>query len=173
MYRTSRVSKVVSKVAVPLAAVLLVSSVTGCHWFKKKNELYTQSTEARPLEVPPDLDRPSADRAMNLPDANAGKQASAPAQPAANPTGFTVAGERDAVFAKLGEVLAATNGVRIASKADILGTYDVDYLDSKFLVRVTKTGDKLFIAAVDPRGLPPSGAAAGKLIALLKAALAP
>jgi hypothetical protein len=29
------------------------------------------------------------------------------------------------------------------------------------------------VAAVDPRGLPPSGEAAGKLITLLKAAIAP
>ena len=51
----------------PLAAVLLVGGLSGCHWFKKKNALYTQSGEARPLEVPPDLDRPSAERAMELP----------------------------------------------------------------------------------------------------------
>jgi len=169
MYRTSHVYKV----AAPLAAVLLMSSVTGCHWFKKKSDLYTQSAEARPLEVPPDLDRPSVERAMNLPETSAGKVVTASAQPAANPTSFAVVGERDAVFAKLGEVLAATSGVRIASKAEILGTYDVDYQDSKFLVRVTKAGDKLYVAAVDPRGLPPSGEAAGKLIVLLKAALVP
>ncbi|MDE2407299.1 MAG: hypothetical protein KGL91_05490 [Xanthomonadaceae bacterium] len=150
-----------------------MSSVTGCHWFKKKSDLYTQSAEARPLEVPPDLDRPSVERAMNLPETSAGKVVTASAQPAANPTSFAVVGERDAVFAKLGEVLAATSGVRIASKAEILGTYDVDYQDSKFLVRVTKAGDKLYVAAVDPRGLPPSGEAAGKLIVLLKAALVP
>lgn len=169
MYRTSHVYKV----AAPLAAVLLMSSVTGCHWFKKKSDLYTQSAEARPLEVPPDLDRPSVERAMNLPETSAGKVVTASAQPAANPTSFAVVGERDAVFAKLGEVLAATSGVRIASKAEILGTYDVDYQDSKFLVRVTKAGDKLYVAAVDPRGLPPSGEVAGKLIVLLKAALVP
>ena len=110
---------------------------------------------------------------MALPNVTPGTTASATAQPVANPTGFAVAGERDAVFAKVGEVLAATSGVRIASKAEILGTYDVDYLDSKFLVRVTKAGDKLYVAAVDPRGLPPSGDAAGKLIAALKAVIAP
>ena len=169
MHRTSRVIKA----ATPLVAILLVTSLSGCHWFKKKNELYTQSAELRPLEVPPDLDRPALDRAMALPSASPGNTASAAAQPVSNPTGFAVAGERDVVFAKLGDVLAATSGVRIASKAEILGTYDVDYLDSKFLVRVTKTGDKLYVAAVDPRGLPPSGEAAGKLIGALKAAIAP
>ncbi len=168
MYRTFRVSKV----AAPLAAVLLVSSVTGCHWFKKKNELYTQSAELRPLEVPPELDRPSVDKAMTLPAvANSGTAAATTGAVAA--TGFAVAGERDAVFTKVGEVLGATAGVRIANKADILGTYDVDYLDTKFLVRVTKAGNGAYVSAVDPRGLPPSGDAAGKLVAILKAAIAP
>jgi hypothetical protein len=63
--------------------------------------------------------------------------------------------------------------VKVASKAEILGTYDVDYMDSKFLVRVTKAGEGTYVSAVDPRGLPPSGEAAGKLIGALKAAIAP
>lgn len=164
-----------SKVAAPLVAVLLVTGLSGCHWFKKKNELYTLSGEARPLEVPPNLDRPAADKAMALPassSASVGTASTAPARPQAA-TGFAVPADRDAVFAKVGEVLAATPGVQIASKAEILGTYDVDYMDSKFLVRVTKAGDGAFVSAVDPRGLPPSGEAAGKLIAALKAAIAP
>ena len=169
MHRTSRMSKA----AAPLVAVLLVTSLSGCHWFKKKNDLYTQSAELRPLEVPPDLDRPSAERAMALPDVTSGTTASAAAQPVVNPTGFAVAGERDAVFAKVGEVLAATSGVRIASKAEILVTYDVDYLDSKFLVRVTKAGEGTYVSAVDPRGLPPTGEGPVKLIGALKAAIAP
>lgn len=160
----------ISKAAAPLAAVLLLTSLSGCHWFKKKNELYTLSGEVRPLEVPPDLDRPAADKAMALPAATSVSTASTRPQAA---TGFSVAADRDAVFAKVGEVLAATPGVQIASKAEILGTYDIDYMGSKFLVRVTKAGDGAFVSAVDPRGLPPSGEAAGKLIAALKAAIAP
>jgi uncharacterized lipoprotein len=169
MHRTFRVTT-----AAPLVAVLLATGLSGCHWFKKKNELYTQSAEARPLEVPPDLDRPAADKAMALPSAGTSVTASGvAARPAAAALGFTVAGERDAVFAKVGEVLAATSGVQIASKAEILGTYDVDYMDTKFLVRVTRAGDGAYVSAVDPRGLAPTGEAAGKLIAALKAAIAP
>lgn len=171
MHRMSRVSKA----AAPLVAVLLVTSLSGCHWFKKKNDLYTQSTESRPLEVPPDLDRPSVDKAMALP-ATSSATATASAATSATvvaATGFAAAGERDAVFAKVGEVLAATNGVRVANKADILGTYDVDYMDAKFLIRVTKAGNGAYVSAVDPRGLPPTGDAAGKLIAALKAVIAP
>ena len=143
--------------------------------FGKKSELYTQSGESRPLEVPPDLDRPSADRAMALPDAssvsasgmnNAGGSSAAP-------IGFNATGERDAVFARVGEVLAATDGVTIASKAQILGTYDVSYMGANFLVRVTKVGNGAYISAVDPRGLPPTGDAPARLIGTLKAAIAP
>ena len=56
-----------SRLAAPLTAAVLVALVSGCSMFGKKDELYTQSAESRPLEVPPDLDRPSADRAMALP----------------------------------------------------------------------------------------------------------
>ncbi len=170
MHRTFRVTT-----AAPLVAILLATGLSGCHWFKKKNELYTQSAEARPLEVPPDLDRPAADKAMLLPATGGSVTASGTdARPgAAAPVGFNAAGERDAVFAKVGEVLAATSGVQIASKAEILGTYDVDYMGAKFLVRVTKAGEGAYVSAVDPRGLPPTGEAAGKLIAALKAAIAP
>ena len=61
----------------------------------------------------------------------------------------------------------------IASKAQILGTYDVDYMGAKFLVRVTKAGDGAYVSAVDPRGLPPTGEAPVKLVGVLKAAIAP
>src|SRR3546814_1169389 len=96
-----------------------------------------------PLEVPPDLNLPDTSGAMKLPGGDATQSVSrssvgASATSAPDNTGFTVAGERDAVFDRIGEVLAATDGVTIASKAQILGTYDVDYEGSKFLLRVTK-----------------------------------
>ncbi|HWS77428.1 MAG TPA: hypothetical protein VN205_03520, partial [Thermomonas sp.] len=128
--------------------------------FGKKDELYTQSAENRPLEVPPDLDRPAADRAMALPSAGGSISASGMNNAGggtAAPIGFNATGDRDAIFAKVGEVLAATAGVSVVSRAQILGTYDVDYMGAKFLVRVTKVGDGAYVSAVDPRGLPPTG----------------
>lgn len=163
-----------SKAAAPLVAALLVAGLAGCSMFGKKNELYTESVEARPLEVPPDLDRPSAERAMTLPSAGGTTaSAAAPAAPASSvaPIGFNAPGERDAVYAKVGDALAAIDGVTIASKAQILGTYDIDYMGSKFLVRVTKAGDGAYVSAVDPRGLPPTGEAPVKLIGAVKSAL--
>lgn len=172
MHRTAPVSKA----AAPIVAMFLVAGLSGCHWFGKKNELYTQSAESRPLEVPPDLDRPSAERAMALPNVGSSVSASSVAGGAAStssvaPLGFNVAGDRDAVFGRVGDALAGIEGVAIANKASILGTYDIDYMDAKFLVRVTKAGDGAYVSAVDPRGLPPAGEAPVKLIGALKAAL--
>ena len=169
-------SPLASRLAAPLAAVVLVVAVSGCSMFGKKDELYTQSAESRPLEVPPDLDRPAADRAMALPVAGGSVSASGmnnAGGSTAAPIGFNATGDRDAIYARVGEVLGSTAGVAIASKAAILGTYDVDYMGAKFLVRVTKAGDGTYVSAVDPRGLPPSGEGPVKLIAALKAAIAP
>ena len=165
-----------SRLAASLAAVVLVAAASGCSMFGKKNELYAQSAESRPLEVPPDLDRPSADRAMALPAAGGSVSASGMNNAgggSAAPIGFNASGDRDAIFAKVGEVLGATSGVKVVNRAQILGTYDVDYMGAKFLVRVTKVGDGAYVSAVDPRGLPPTGEAPVKLVAALKAAIAP
>jgi hypothetical protein len=86
-------------------------------------------------------------------------------------SGFTVAGERDAVFARVGDALAKIQGVTIASKAQLLGAYDVSYGGANFLVRVSKTDSGSYVSAVDPRGMPASGEAPGKLIAAIKAAI--
>lgn len=169
-----RLSPRATRVVAVLAVAALVTGVSGCRMFGKKSELYTQSSETRPLEVPPDLDRPSLDRAMALPETSVSASGMNKAGgSSAAPIGFNATGERDAVFARVGDVLAATDGVKIASKAQILGTYDVSYMGSDFLVRITKVGNGAYISAVDPRGLPPTGEAPTKLIAALKAAIAP
>lgn len=171
-----RLSPRATRVATVLAVAALAVSVSGCKMFGKKSELYTLSSETRPLEVPPDLDRPSVDRAMALPDTGSSVSASGMNNAGGSTVaalGFNAAGDRDAVFARVGEVLAATNGVTVASKAQILGTYDVSYMASNFLVRVTKVGTGTYVSAVDPRGLPPTGEAAAKLIAALKSAISP
>ncbi len=161
-------------------AVLAVSviGVSGCSWFSKgaKGD-YALSPEARPLEVPPDLNVPNTAGAMHLPQA--GNQAPAPAAPAAPAapsaaaasTSFVVQGERDAVFTKVGTVLEATDGLTIASRAPLLGVYDINYRNSDFLVRVVTVDNGVHVSAVDPRGLPASGAAAAELVASLKSAL--
>lgn len=170
--RNSRLRIRTVAIAVVAFAVL---GTTGCKWFSRTNDLYAQSPESRPLEVPPDLDRPSAEGAMALPPAGSVTRSEAgtgaPAAAAASNTSFVVPGEREELFARVGEVLAATDGLTIASRAQILGTYDVAYEGSSFLVRVAPVEGGVQVGAVDPRGLPASSEAAIKLVAALKAAL--
>jgi uncharacterized lipoprotein len=168
-------------VVVP-AALLLVASVSGCHWFKKDSG-FAKTGDARPLEVPPDLDQPDTVGAMLLPDAKPGsvtrsslgaaQAAPAPsaAVAAAAANGFTVPGDRDAVFAQVGDALAKVDGLTVASKAQLLGAYDVSYGGANFLVRVTKVEAGTYVSAVDPRGLPAAGEGPAKVLSALKAAL--
>jgi uncharacterized lipoprotein len=50
-----------------LALAAVVVAVSGCHWFSKNDNAYQQSPESRPLEIPPDLDQPNTQGAMQLP----------------------------------------------------------------------------------------------------------
>src|SRR5690606_30571907 len=113
-----------SRFARASVAVLLASTATvllgGCSWFSKgpKGD-YALAAEERPLEVPPDLNLPAASGAMALPPAGgaAPRPQQAPvAAPAASPSGFTVPGTRDAVFAQVGTALEGIDGVTIASR---------------------------------------------------------
>jgi len=158
-----------------LAAILATS---GCSWFHKESKLYAADPTSRPLEVPPDLDLPRTEGAMAIPDASApascteSASASASAAPVAGVSnGFNVAGSRDEVFAKVGDALGKVEGLNIASRAQLLGVYDVSYEGSNFLVRVSTVDAGARVSAVDPRGQPATGEAPTKAIAALKAAL--
>ncbi|MEO5565565.1 MAG: hypothetical protein ABIR05_02735 [Luteimonas sp.] len=169
-------SRPLSIIAMPLAAMVLVAAVSGCHWFRKDTG-YQLSAESRPLEVPPDLDIAGANAAMKLPAEGSNsvtRSSMTPTRSAAATiatNSFIVPGERDAVFEKVGQALVATPGVTIASKAQLLGVYDVAFEGADFLVRVSKVDAGVQVAAVDPRGVSATGAAATKLVAALKVAL--
>ena len=154
----------------PLAIAALAVAVlgaTGCKWFRKGNPDYAMSAETRPLEVPPDLNLPNTAGAMQLPPTGA---PTTPQGVASSATGFNVAGPRDEVFAKVGDALAGVEGLTIASRAQLLGSYDVAYEGSNFLVRVVAVEAGTYVSAVDPRGLPAAGSAP-KLMTALKAKL--
>lgn len=171
-------------------AVLVASvfAASGCRWFRKGNP-YDQSAETRPLEVPPDLDRPNTAGALGAPASvtrssmsgtpvQAQAQAPAPGAsaqtPAAAPaagSGFTMPGTRQEIFDRVGQALAGIPGVTIASKAQLLGAYDVNYEGGNFLVRVTEVEAGVYVSAVDPRGVAASGEAPARLMAALRSAL--
>lgn len=159
--------------------VVIAIGTSGCHFFSRKHSVYSQSAETRPLEVPPDLDRPNTEGAMQAPSADTSSvtRSSMPARaalagtPRNNASGFIMPGDRDDVFNKVGAALAATQGLSVVSKAQLLGTYDVSYQGANFLVRVSKLDAGVYVSAVDPRGMAANNAAATRLIAALKASL--
>lgn len=156
-----------------LATATLVGT-TGCFKRGAKGD-YALAPEMRPLEVPPDLNVPGSSAAAQVPALASQARPAAPAAAAspANAAGFTVPGSKDEVFGKVGTALEGVAGVKIASKAQLLGSYDVAYEGSDFLVRVVGVEAGAYVSAVDPRGLPATGAAPTKLLAELKAKLAP
>lgn len=186
-----------SKISLSRAVVagVLVVAVSGCGWFRNTNELYSEAQENRPLEVPPDLDMPRTGASVAAPTGSAtasGTVAAAsasasgateatgataapvpPVAPAGGSasTGFTVAGSRADAFAKVDTALAGIEGVSVASRAELLGVFDVNYQDANFLVRVSEVEAGAYVSAVDPRGMPATNEAAVQLIAQLKAAL--
>jgi uncharacterized lipoprotein len=167
----------ISRMSAPrlvIAALVAATLASGCSWFRKDDGVYAQAPESRPLEVPPDLDLPRTEGAVGVPvtaSAMAPAASGASAASATAPSGFTVPGSRDDIFNKVGEALAGVEGLTIASRAQLLGAYDVAYEGSNFLVRVSTVESGVYISAVDPRGLPAAGAAPGKVIAALKAKL--
>ncbi|MCC4588474.1 hypothetical protein JWH11_12470 [Xanthomonas melonis] len=155
-----------------LLATATVAATSGCSWFKKgARGDYALAPEARPLEVPPDLNLPDTSGAMKVPSlASTTQQTNTPPSASAN-SGFTTPGERDEVFAKVGAALAEIPGLTIASKAQMLGSYDVSYEGSSFLVRVVKVEAGSYVSAVDPRGMPATAAAPVAVISSLKSKL--
>lgn len=169
---------IVSRTAIAGLAFVAVAGLSGCSWFTKTDEMYAQSEQSRPLEVPPDLDLPRTDAAVGMPQGSVtasqtvtAAAASRDSAPAAATSGFTVPGTRDEVFAQVGQALATVEGLQIASSAELLGAYDVNYQGSNFLVRVSQAEGGVYVSAVDPRGMPAAGAGATQLIATLKATL--
>ncbi|SMQ95601.1 hypothetical protein [Xanthomonas fragariae] len=155
-----------------LLATATVAATSGCSWFHKgARGDYALAPEARPLEVPPDLNLPDTSGAMRVPTLASTTQQNTSAPSASANSGFTVPGERDEVFTKVGAALADIAGLTIASKAQMLGSYDVTYEGSSFLVRVVKTDAGSYVSAVDPRGMPATAAAPLAVITALKGKL--
>ncbi|NYZ63800.1 hypothetical protein [Luteimonas deserti] len=153
---------------------VVVAGASGCSWLKRDNALYAQSPESRPLEVPPDLDLPRTDGAMALPPGTGSvtRSGTVPAVTAPSNVAFTVPGERDAVFARVGEALAGIEGAGVTSRSQALGTYEVSYAGTQVLVRVASGQGGTVVSAVDPRGMAATGEAVERLIATLRSALA-
>ena len=139
------------------------AGLSGCSRAVKAD--FAKAPEDRPLEIPPPLD------VAGTPTVAAQAGAPAPARPSAAAAGFRVDGARDAVYARVGEVLDGIEGLAIVSKAELLGSYDVTYQGSSFLVRVVGDSQAAQVSAVDARGQQAAGEAPAAVLARLQAAL--
>jgi len=165
------VSSPVRVLSAALLAVVVVGGVSGCKWFRKDNALYAGPPENRPLEVPPDLDRPRTEGAVTVPQQSV-TRSGAEVSAQANATGFAATGAREAVFERVARALVLVSGLTIVNQAELLGTFEVEYGGESFMVRVASVEGGSFVSAVDPRGEPANGAAAQRLMTALKGAVA-
>ena len=154
---------------------LALVALPGCSLFRGDANAYQLPPDQRPLEIPPELVVSAEGEAIADGTQSALRSETGAQRPAgtavASGTGFNVAAPRDQVFARLGEALAAVDGLEIASSARLLGAYDVSYRGSNFLVRVVEVEAGAYVSAVDPRGLPAEGEGPMALMAQLKTAL--
>lgn len=108
-----------------LLAVIASCLLAGCGWFNrnKKDDLYKTSVQERPLEVPPDLDRPNTAAALTIPNVGAAAPAAAPASappgaaPQAAPVGAAATAPSTAVAAGPGATLSG-DGLRVSDTVE-------------------------------------------------------
>lgn len=143
-----------------LMAVALLSA-SGCGWFRPKTG-YELSPDARPLEVPPDLDPPSSEGAMLLPQPSAAAAAARVSQ------AFVLADTPASVFERVGTALARIEGVTVNERAALLKLYSVRYEGQILLIRIAAAGEGARISASDSEGREISAAPAAKLLGLLR-----
>ncbi len=162
------------------AAALLAS--TGCHWFKRTNNDYQRSVENRPLEVPPDLDKPPLDNTMQIP--NAGRSASsssmdnggvppaassiAPSASAGSDASFVIADTASSTWNRLGAALGHIDGVTITQRAQVLNSFEVQYKGVTFLLRANSDGSNTRVSAIGTDGAPLHTVEANELLGLLR-----
>jgi uncharacterized lipoprotein len=148
--------------------VVAIVGASGCGWLRGRSA-YEQSPESRPLEVPPDLDAPRIDPAMNIPGTPAAASTRAAVSGSSAP--FTVADAADSTWRRVGLALERIEGVTIVDRAQLLSAYNVRYQGEDLLIRVAADGSNSQISAVTADGTAATSAAAGRLLGLLRARL--
>lgn len=144
--------------------VLALVATSGCSWWRGRSG-YETSPESRPLEVPPDLDKPGVDPSMQVP---AVANAPAAARGPVTGTSFTIADAPDSAWRRLGLALERIEGVTIDNRAQVLAVYNVTFEGESFLVKVAADGEASRVSTVSTAGQELTTGAAGKLLALLK-----
>jgi uncharacterized lipoprotein len=150
------------------AVALALLSAGGCRWFKHK-DVYAQSPENRPLEVPPDLSLPNTASATPLPTA-AGLGGTT-ASNAAKGAGFTVNEAAAQLYPRVGTALATIEGVVVHGRAEALRSYDVGYQGQSFLIRVEDSQGGSRVSAISASGQALRAGPASQLLVVLQTKL--
>ena len=155
-----------------LALAVTAATLSGCAWFRDKNEPYMDSQLSRPLEVPPDLIQPTSAAALQIPAAPAGQASPGEAPPVAvgPAAAFDLADDPENAFRRVGLALGRIDGAS-ATSVVALNSYEVEYQGERFLIRLAPQGEAVRVDAISPEGTPVSGGAAGELLGLLRARL--
>lgn len=169
---TPSLRKARNPVLVALLAAIVAGS--GCSLFRGKSP-YDMSPESRPLEVPPDLTVPRTDGAMQIPQvrgaAPATAQAGAAAPAAVAAGGFAVEDSADNVWQRVGVSLGRIEGVEILNRAQVIGSYEVRYGGSDFLIRVQPEGQGSRVSATGADGRALTSGPAAELLGHLRGRL--
>jgi hypothetical protein len=144
-------------------AAMAILSAGGCSWLHHKSD-YKASREANPLEIPPELDRPDTSSSTALP------VASSVSAPRSTGEGRLAMAASEA-FPKVGEALAAIDGVVVNGRTEALNSYDVSYKGENFLVRVLDASGGSRMVALSSDGRLLNTGAPAELMAAIKAKL--
>lgn len=138
--------KVKKNIAYVLGAIVVLSLLGGCSYlrtkFGSKSDAYKNSSQSRPLEIPPDLDAPNRSGALQIPEPGTANTAatsgSAPASsitPAAAPPlrtsaslggdGLQVADTLSNTWARVGLALERSGIATILSRDEATRSYEI------------------------------------------------
>ncbi|HEY2345876.1 MAG TPA: hypothetical protein VGH80_08330 [Xanthomonadaceae bacterium] len=149
-----------ASLAVFFAVALLASS--GCGMLHRPdgsvrflprphNSDYQKSAENRPLEVPPDLDTPATDPAMQVPAVRGGSMAKAATN--SNPA-FDLSDTPAGAWNRMGKALEHIDGATVTQRSQLLNSYEVQFKGTSLLLRATQDGASSRIDATGPDGQP-------------------
>jgi len=119
-----------SVMRVVMLAVLAPVALGACSLFKNKSD-WDQAVENRPLEVPPDLDRPVASGNLVVPEGGTGSGAAAAMPPGGRTTtgidGLHVEDTPDGTWQRIGTALERANLGAIDVRDEAARTYAVTF----------------------------------------------
>ena len=161
--------KQMKSLAYALTFMAFAIIAAGCGWMVKK-PTYEGQELAKPLVIPPDLNKPKTRDALNIPPKSM-IGVNAPKAPATR--SLVVNGDVPTVWKKVGAALAGFPDVEVIAKAETIASYEVNFSGESFLLSVQANGTKSKIVAVGSDGSLRDSNAPAVLIARFKPVFGP